>query len=314
MNIRSVGGSSVRGVGYFFLVVGVIGAVITIFMILFGFTSTILWEAFFGLVALAIFGYILIGVYILPEWIRVPMLLLGKYRSMRGPGIFWVAPWIYVIPFALDIRVITTSFSAEQTLTKDNVPVNVDAVLFWQVIDPFKASIKVQDYRNAIMWASQTSLRDIIGKTDLSAMLVGREQIARELGVIIDARTQEWGVKSIAVEVRDVVIPTALQDAMSRQAQAERERQARIILASSEEQIAQKFLNAAEVYENDAVALNLRAMNILYESMKEKGTWVIVPSQMANLLGNLTQIPVPNIQKKTGPTRAEEYPRNEEEQ
>ncbi|OLS13662.1 MAG: membrane protease subunit, stomatin/prohibitin [Promethearchaeota archaeon CR_4] len=204
---------------------------------------------------------------------------------MRGPGIFWLFPLVYTIPFALDIRIITTSFKAEQTLTKDNVPVNVDAVLFWQVVDPFKAAIKVQDYKNAIAWGAQTSLRDIIGRSDLSGMLSDRERLAKELQATIDGITEEWGVNSRAVEIRDIAIPAGLQDAMSRQAQAERERQARIILAGSEEQIAQKFLNAAQTYERDEVALNLRAMNILYESMKEKGAWVIVPSDMVNILG-----------------------------
>ena len=194
-------------------------------------------------------------------------------------------PLIYSIPYTLDQRIITSSFSAEKTLTKNNVPVNVDAVLFWQVIDSYKAAIKVQDYRNAITWSAQTSLRDIIGKTDLSQMLAGRDEIAAALQEIIDSRTENWGVKSISVELRDVVIPKALQDAMSRQAQAERERQARIILANSEEQIAQKFVNAAQIYANDPTALNLRALNILYESMKEKGAWIIVPSEMVKYFG-----------------------------
>ena len=232
-----------------------------------------------------ILGFLLIGVYIIPEWIRVPTLKLGKYKKMRGPGVVWLFPFVYKIPFSLDMRIITTTFSAEQTLTKDNVPVNVDAVLFWKVVDSYKASIHVQDYVSAISWAAQTSLRDIIGKTELSQMLIGREEISHELERIIDERTEEWGVKSISVEIRDVIIPTALQDAMSRQAQAERERQARIILAGSEEQIANKFISAAHIYERDAVALNLRAMNILYESMKEKGAWVIVPSDIVNILG-----------------------------
>ncbi len=184
------------------------------------------------IVGLLIVGFILEGFYIIPEWIRVPVLQLGRYKGLKGPGIFWLMPLIYSIPYTLDQRIITSSFSAEKTLTKDNVPVNVDAVLFWQVIDSYKAAIKVQDYRNAITWSAQTSLRDIIGKTDLSQMLAGRDEIAAALQEIIDSRTENWGVKSISVELRDVVIPEALQDAMSRQAQAERERQARIILAS----------------------------------------------------------------------------------
>jgi regulator of protease activity HflC (stomatin/prohibitin superfamily) len=280
-----VGGVTIRVLGTLLIILGLIGIPVSIFI-----TSIRLGVGITITIILLILGFILAGVYIIPEWIRVPVLLLGKYKKMKGPGMFWLFPALYTIPYALDMRIITTIFSAEQTLTEDNVPVNVDAVLFWQVVDPFKASIKVQDYQNAITWAAQTSLRDIIGKTDLSNMLVGREHMAHELERIIDERTETWGVKSISVEIRDVVIPTVLQDAMSRQAQAERERQARIILASSEEQIAEKFLNAAKKYEEDAVAINLRAMNILYESMKEKGAWIIVPSDMVSLLGGSLSI------------------------
>lgn len=278
----NIGGSRVRILGYFLFFLGIIGILVTLIGDIL--KIKIFWVIFSGFIL--IFGFFLTGVYIIPEWIRVPVLLLGKYRTMKGPGLFWLFPGIYTIPYALDMRIITSSFSAEQTLTKDNVPVNVDAVLFWQVVEPYKASIKVQDYQKAIKWAAQTSLRDIIGKTDLSDMLTGREHMSHELEKIIDERTETWGVKSISVEVRDVIIPTVLQDAMSRQAQAERERQARVILASSEEEIALKFLNAAKKYEEDAVALNLRAMNILYETMKEKGAWIIVPSDLANLFGN----------------------------
>jgi regulator of protease activity HflC (stomatin/prohibitin superfamily) len=281
----TIGGASLRFLGYVLFFLGIAGLIIAIVGSVFA--LKILW-IFVSVIAIGI-GFICTGFYIIPEWIRVPVLLLGKYRTMKGPGIFWLVPLIYTIPYALDMRIITSSFSAEQTLTKDNVPVNVDAVLFWQVIEPYKASIKVQDYQNAIKWAAQTSLRDIIGKTDLSDMLVGRERMSHELEKIIDERTETWGVKSISVEVRDVIIPTVLQDAMSRQAQAERERQARIILAGSEEEIAQRFVNAARKYEEDKVALNLRAMNILYETMKEKGAWIIVPSDMANIFGKTLQ-------------------------
>jgi regulator of protease activity HflC (stomatin/prohibitin superfamily) len=279
-----IGGGSLRGIGYFFFIAGLF-FLFVVFIVFITFGIPLDLALILGLVSLTVIGFILMGIYIIPEWIRVPTLLLGKYKKMGGPGVMWIFPFIYKIPFFLDIRIITTTFSAEQTLTKDNVPVNVDAVLFWQVIDPYKASLKVQDYQKAISWAAQTSLRDIIGKTELSQMLAGRDEISHDLEKIIDERTEEWGVKSISVEIRDVIIPTALQDAMSRQAQAERERQARIILASSEEQIANRFINAAHIYESDEVALNLRAMNILYESMKEKGGWIIVPSDMVNILG-----------------------------
>ncbi len=279
-----IGGDVIRGLGYFLFILGIIILIgIIIALNFFGISFNIL--VFIGMITLTLIGFIFMGLYIIPEWIKVPTLLLGKFKKMRGPGILWLFPFVYRIPFSLDMRIITTTFSAEQTLTKDNVPVNVDAVLFWKVLDSYKASLRVQDYKTAISWAAQTSLRDIIGKTELSQMLAGREEISHELERIIDERTEEWGVKSISVEIRDVIIPTALQDAMSRQAQAERERQARVILAGSEEQIANKFINAAHIYESDEVALNLRAMNILYESMKEKGGWIIVPSDMVNILG-----------------------------
>ncbi|MFX1573666.1 MAG: slipin family protein [Promethearchaeota archaeon] len=279
-----IGGGVIRGIGYFVFILGIIilfGIIIA--LNLFGIPLDL--ALLIGITIMTFVGFIFMGLYIIPEWIKIPTLLLGKFKKMRGPGVMWLFPFIYRIPFSLDMRIITTTFSAEQTLTKDNVPVNVDAVLFWKVIDSYKASLRVQDYKTAISWAAQTSLRDIIGKTELSQMLAGREEISHDLERIIDERTEEWGVKSISVEIRDVIIPTALQDAMSRQAQAERERQARVILAGSEEQIANKFLNAAHIYESDEVALNLRAMNILYEGMKEKGAWIIVPSDMVNILG-----------------------------
>jgi regulator of protease activity HflC (stomatin/prohibitin superfamily) len=279
-----IGGGIVRGLGYFLFILGIIIIIgIFIAMNFFGFPFNLL--LFIGISIMILIGFLIMGIYIIPEWIKVPTLLLGKFKKMRGPGPIWLFPFIFRIPFSLDMRIITTTFSAEQTLTKDNVPVNVDAVLFWKVVDSYKASLRVQEYKTAISWAAQTSLRDIIGKTELSQMLAGRDELSHDLERIIDERTEEWGVKSISVEIRDVIIPTALQDAMSRQAQAERERQARVILAGSEEQIADKFINAAHIYERDEVALNLRAMNILYESMKEKGAWIIVPSDMVNILG-----------------------------
>jgi regulator of protease activity HflC (stomatin/prohibitin superfamily) len=180
--------------------------------------------------------------------------------------------------------VITSSFKAEKTLTKDTVPVDVDAVLFWKVVDPKKASLDVADYKSAINWASQTALRDVIGKTMLSDMLEGREKISGELQKIIDVRTEPWGINVISVEVKDVLIPAALEDAMSMQAQAERERQARVILGDSERQVAEKFGEAAKTYTNNPVALHLRAMNMLYEGLKENSTIVIVPSSVVDTM------------------------------
>ena len=202
----------------------------------------------------------------------------GKFRSLQGPGLFLIIPLIDTIPYWIDIRVLTSSFKAEKTLTKDTVPVDVDAVLFWKIVDPKKAALDVADYQSAVNWASQTALRDVIGKTMLSDMLEGRDKISGALQKIIDERTEPWGINIISVEVKDVLIPPALEDAMSMQAQAERERQARVILGDSERQVAEKFGEAAKTYANDPIALHLRAMNMLYEGLKENSTIVIVPS------------------------------------
>ena len=212
------------------------------------------------------------------QWEKAVVLRLGGFHSLRGPGLFFIIPVIDTIPYWIDIRVITSSFTAEKTLTKDTVPVDVDAVLFWKVLDPKKAALDVADYKSAINWASQTALRDVIGKTMLSDMLEGREKISNQLQRIIDERTEPWGINVISVEVKDVLIPSALEDAMSMQAQAERERQARVILGDSERQVAQKFEEAAKSYSGNPTALHLRAMNMLYEGLKTNSTIVIVPS------------------------------------
>ena len=212
------------------------------------------------------------------QWSRAVVLRLGKFRSLRGPGLFLIIPLIDTIPYWIDIRVLTSSFKAEKTLTKDTVPVDVDAVLFWKILDPEKAALAVADYQSAIGWASQTALRDVIGKTMLSDMLEGRDKISNLLQKIIDERTEPWGINVISVEVKDVLIPQALENAMSMQAQAERERQARVILGDSERQVAEKFGEAAKSYANDPIALHLRAMNMLYEGLKQNSTIVIVPS------------------------------------
>jgi regulator of protease activity HflC (stomatin/prohibitin superfamily) len=225
------------------------------------------------------------------QWDRLIVLRLGKFLAMKGPGLCFIIPIIDTVPYRIDVRVITTSFKAEKTLTKDTVPVDVDAVLFWKVINPEKAALDVADYVSAISWASQTALRDVIGKTMLSDMLEGREKISGELQKIIDVRTEPWGINVIAVEVKDVLIPPALEDAMSMQAQAERERQARVILGDSERQIAEKFEQAAKSDVNNPTALHLRAMNMLYEGLKQNSTIVLVPSsavdsmQLGGLMG-----------------------------
>ncbi len=231
-----------------------------------------------GIVALLIAAIMSYAIRIADQWERVVVLRLGRFRSLKGPGLFFIIPIVETVPYWIDIRVITSSFKAEKTLTKDTVPVDVDAVLFWKVVDPTKAALDVADYGSAINWASQTALRDVIGKTMLSDMLEGREKISNELQKIIDVRTEPWGINVISVEIRDVHIPAALEDAMSMQAQAERERQARVILGDSERQVAEKFAEAAKTYANDPVAMHLRAMNMLYEGLKQNSTIVIVPS------------------------------------
>jgi regulator of protease activity HflC (stomatin/prohibitin superfamily) len=235
-------------------------------------------SAWIGVIAFVIALVVSLAIKVANQWDKAVILRLGKFRALKGPGLFFIIPVIDAIPYWIDIRVITTSFKAEKTLTKDTVPVDVDAVLFWKVLDPEKAALAVADYRGAISWASQTALRDVIGKTMLSDMLEGREKISKELQKIIDERTEPWGINVISVEVKDVLIPPALEDAMSMQAQAERERQARVILGDSERQVAEKFGEAAKTYTHDPVALHLRAMNMLYEGLKQNATIVIVPS------------------------------------
>jgi len=213
------------------------------------------------------------------QWERVVVLRLGQFRSLEGPGLFFIVPILDALAYRIDIRVITSTFRAEQTMTRDTVPVDVDAVLFWKVVDPKMAALDVADYVAAINWAAQTALRDVIGKTMLADMLEGREKLSAELQRIIDARSEPWGVNVISVEIKDVRIPAALQDAMSMQAQAERERQARVILGDSERQVADSFNAAARTYADNPTAFHLRAMNMLYEGLKRSNaTIVIVPS------------------------------------
>jgi len=219
------------------------------------------------------------------QWERGVVLRLGRYIGLRGPGLFWVVPFVDHVSAWIDQRVVTTSFAAEQTLTADTVPVNVDAVLFWMVHDPERAALEVQDYDNAVGWAAQTALRDIIGRTSLGDLLRGREQIEGELQQLIDARSNPWGVTVQSVDMRDIVIPAQLQDAMSREAQATREKQARVILGQAEVEIAKSFETAAQSYRDNPTALHLRAMNMLYEGLKEKGALMLVPSSAVESMG-----------------------------
>jgi regulator of protease activity HflC (stomatin/prohibitin superfamily) len=219
------------------------------------------------------------------QWERAIILRLGRYRGLRGPGLFWVLPFVDKVTSWIDQRTITTGFAAEQTLTSDTVPVNVDAVLFWMVHDAQKAALEVQEYAQAVSWAAQTALRDIIGRTALTDLLRGREKIESELQQLIDQRSNPWGVTVQSVEMRDVVIPNALQDAMSREAQAAREKQARIILGQAEMEIAHSFQEAAKAYRDNPTALHLRAMNMLYEGLKEKGALMLIPSSAVESMG-----------------------------
>ena len=219
------------------------------------------------------------------QWERAVVLRLGRFVGLRGPGLFWVLPFIDVVTRSIDQRMITTGFAAEQTLTMDTVPVNVDAVLFWVVHDPEKAALEVQNYPVAVSWAAQTALRDIIGRTSLADLLRGREKIEHELQALIDQRSTPWGVSVQAVEMRDVVIPSSLQEAMSREAQAAREKQARIILGEAEVEIARSFETAAQSYRDNPTALHLRAMNMLYEGLKEKGALMLIPSTAVESMG-----------------------------
>jgi regulator of protease activity HflC (stomatin/prohibitin superfamily) len=238
------------------------------------------------LVAMLIVGLVLMqSPRIAQQWERAIILRLGRFTGLRGPGLFWLVPFVDSVSSWIDQRTITTSFAAEQTLTSDTVPVNVDAVLFWMVHDAQKAALEVQDYTQAISWAAQTALRDIIGRTTLTDLLRGRERIEAELQQLIDQRSNPWGVTVSSVEMRDVVIPGALQDAMSREAQAAREKQARIILGQAEMEIANSFREAAKSYHDNPTALHLRAMNMLYEGLKEKGALMLIPSSAVESMG-----------------------------
>ncbi len=222
---------------------------------------------------------------IFDQWERGVVLRLGRFHRQVGPGLAWVIPLFERVVRRVDQRVMTTSFLAEKALSRDTVPVNVDAVLFWHVWDAKKATLEVGDYEQAVSWAAQTALRDMIGRTVLASLLSERETLDKNLREAIDAKTEPWGVTVQSVEIRDVVIPVALEDAMSRQAQAERERQARVILGDAENEIADKFVAAAHKYDDSPSGLHLRAMNILYESLKEEGNMVIVPSSAIETMG-----------------------------
>jgi regulator of protease activity HflC (stomatin/prohibitin superfamily) len=233
--------------------------------------------------------YPLAAIRVANQWEKAVILRFGKFQGLRGPGLFWIVPVRDTIASWIDHRVIVSPFRAEKTLTRDTVPVDVDAVLFWMVWDAQKAALEVEDYRAAITWAAQTALREVIGQMCLADILIGRAKMDADLQRIIDERTTPWGVSVQSVEIRDIVIPRDLENAMSQQAQAERERQARVILGESEQQIAASFAQAAQIYADNPTALHLRAMNMLYEGIKERGAMVIVPSSALDTM-NLGQL------------------------
>jgi len=218
------------------------------------------------------------------QWEKAVVLRFGKLHAIRGPGLFAIVPFADSVTAWIDQRIQTTEFNAEQALTKDTVPANIDAILFWQVHDPERAALEITDYRSAILRVAQTSLREMIGSSPLSALMSERRAADQQLKEEIGRKTADWGVAAISVEIRDVAIPAQLQDAMSRQAQAEREKAARVILGSAEAEIAQKFLDAANVYAQNPAALQLRAMNIVYETTKERGATILIPSAMVDCM------------------------------
>jgi len=237
------------------------------------------------IVGVVVGTYFLFAIKIVRQWEKVAVLRLGRYVGLRGPGLFHIIPVIETLSAFVDQRVRVASVSAESTLTRDTVPANVDAIVFWMVWNPEKTILEVQNFTDAITLSAQTALRESIGRHELAQMITDRETLGRELQRILDEKTNPWGITVQSVEIRDVKIPAGLEDAMSRQAQAERERQARIILGQAETEISEKFVQAARSYAENPVALHLRAMNMLYEAIKERGSMVIVPSSAVETMG-----------------------------
>jgi regulator of protease activity HflC (stomatin/prohibitin superfamily) len=241
----------------------------------------------FGLLAIIVLVVLMRSVRVANEWSRAVVLRLGRFKGVRGPGLYVLVPLIDRVAMVIDLRIQTTSITAEQALTRDTVAVGVDAIVFWQVEDPERAAIQIVDYRQAIERVAQTSLRETIGASDLSRLLSDRQAADEQLRGTIGAKTATWGVRVNSVEIRDVAIPPELQDAMSRQAQAERERHARVTLASAEADIATQVVAAAEIYASNPVAFQLRQMNLLYEMNKDRGATILLPTDMASALGRV---------------------------
>jgi regulator of protease activity HflC (stomatin/prohibitin superfamily) len=263
-----------------------VGVALFVICILAGAGVTAATKSLAGVIAGGLVGvYFLYAIRIADQWEKVAVLRFGRYTGLRGPGMFHIIPIVDSVARYVDQRVRVASVSAESTLTRDTVPVNVDAIVFWMVWNAEKSILEVQDFAQAILLSAQTALRESIGRHDLAQMITEREMLGKELQRILDEKTNPWGITVQSVEIRDVHIPQALEDAMSRQAQAERERQARIILGTAETEISSKFAEASLLYVNNPVALHLRAMNMLYEAIKEKGAMVIVPSSAVETMG-----------------------------
>ncbi len=262
------------------------GRVLCLFLLAGGGIATALTRSPGWVIAGGLTGiYFLLALKVADQWEKAAVLRLGRYKGLRGPGLFFIIPVIDKISGYVDQRIRVTDVSAESALTRDTVPVNVDAIVFWVVWDAEKCILEVENFRQAIQMSAQTALRESIGRHELAQMITERELLGRELQRILDEKTNPWGITVQSVEIRDVHIPPALEDAMSRQAQAERERQARIILGTAETEISSKFAEAALVYADNPIALHLRAMNMLYEAIKEKGSMVIVPSSAVETMG-----------------------------
>jgi regulator of protease activity HflC (stomatin/prohibitin superfamily) len=263
-----------------------VGVALLVVCLAIGATITVLLQTPVGVITGAAVGiYLVFAIRVADQWEKVAVLRFGRYRGLRGPGLFHIIPVVDTVSRSVDQRVRVANVSAESTLTRDTVPVNVDAIVFWMVWNPEKSILEVQDFEQAISLSAQTALRESIGRHELHQMVAEREMLGHELQRILDEKTNSWGITVQSVEIRDVQIPAQLQDAMSREAQAERERRARTILGLAETEIADKFSQAAATYRDNPVALHLRAMNMLYEAIKEKGSMVIVPSSAVETMG-----------------------------
>ena len=262
-------------------------------MAVLGFDTT---QVFIAIVVLVVLLVLLSGLKIISEWERIPVLRLGRYVGLKGPGLFYLIPFIDKAPIKVSLRLQTVSFRTEQTLTSDNVPVNVDAVMYAKAVDVEKVVLNVENYTDATQWAAQTTLREVIGKVDLNELLAERDKVGQSMREIIDEKTEAWGIKVNSVEVKDVIIPRELQDAMSRQAQAERERMARVTLATAELQSAQKMIEAAKMYEGSQDGLALRWMNILYEigQQQQANTIMMIPANMP--IAGIAPVGLTNLQ------------------